>query len=239
MHNMFITRGFDWANGGSRKARLGNSLLERLGLSARLVEPGSTGYMTSVEQRMNIYHLVSQVLAYGVEGDLIEVGTFTGQNATLIARIVAGEGHGQKVHVYDSFGPAWNAPDPRQTLERNFRVAGVPLPEIHQGLFEETLPGQLPEKIAFANFDVGFGGHEARAEVHAALLVQVLGHVYPRMSRGAIGSLIDYWDPELHTNEVHENWGVTRACERFFTDKPERVQVLYGGCFTQGYFRKA
>jgi O-methyltransferase len=238
MHNMFITRGFDWANGGSRKARLGNAILERLGMSARLVEPGSTGYMTSVEQRINLYHLVSQVLAYGVPGDLIEVGTFAGQTATLIGRVVAEEGQGQKVHVYDSFGAAWNDSNPRQSLERNFRTAGVPLPEIHQGLFETTLPSQLPEKIAFANLDVGFGGGEERAEVHAALLVQVLGHVYARMPRGAIGSLIDYWDPELHSNETHENWGVTRACERFFAGKPERIDVLYSGCFTQGYFRK-
>lgn len=239
MHNMFITRGFDWANGGSRKARLGNWILERLGLSARLVEPRATGYMSSVEERMNLYHLVSQVLTYGVEGDLIEVGTFTGQTATLIARVVAAEGGGQKVHVYDSFGAAWDEPNPRQTLEHNFQMVSVPRPEIHQGLFEETLPAQLPQKIAFAHLDIGFGGREERAEVHAAQLVHVLGHVYARMPRGAIGSLSDYWDPELHSNEIHEDWGVTRACQRFFADKPERVHVLYAGSFTQGYFRKA
>jgi O-methyltransferase len=239
MHNnMFITKGFDWANGGSRKARLGNAVLEKLGVSARLVEPGSTGYMTSVEQRMNIYHLVSQVLAYGVEGDLIEVGTFTGQTATLIGRVVAEEGRGQKVHVYDSFEGAWGDQDPRMSLERNFQTAGVPLPEIHKGYFKETLPSQLPEKIAFANFDVGFGGREERAELHASVLMEVLGHVYARMPRGAIGSLIDYWDAGLHSDQIHENYGVTRACERFFAGKPERVFVLYAGCFTQGYFRK-
>lgn len=238
MHNMFITSGFDWANGGSRKARLVNWMLERLGVSARLVEPGSTGYMTSVEGRMNLLHLVSQVLAYGVPGDLIEVGTFTGQTATLIARVVAAEGRGQKVHVYDSFGAAWGDPNPRQTLEQNFQLAGVPLPEIHPGMFEETLPTQLPDQIAFAHLDIGFGGREERAEVHAAQLVEVLDHVYARMPRGAIGALCDYWDPALHSKEVHENWGVTRACERFFADKPERIDVLYAGCFTQGYFRK-
>jgi O-methyltransferase len=238
MHNMFITRGFDWANGGSRKVQLGNSILGRLGLSARLVEPGSTGYMTCVEQRANLYHLVSQVLSYGVEGDLVEVGTFTGQTATLIGRVLAGEGNGQRLHVYDSFGSAWDVPDPRQTLELNFRSAGVPLPQIHKGLFQETLPSQLPDKIAFANLDIGFGGREERAEEHASLLIEVLGHVYERMPRGAIGSLIDYWDDTLHAGEVHENYGVTRACQRFFADKRERVSVLYAGSFTQGYFRK-
>lgn len=239
MHNMFITRGFDWAPGGSRKVRLVNALLRRIGMSSQLVAPGSTGYMTSVEQRANIYHLVSQVLAYGVEGDLIEVGTFTGQTATIIARVVAEEGHrGQRVHVYDSFGPAWDEPNPRRALERNFQVAGVPQPEIHQGLFSETIPSQLPDRIAFANVDIGFGGGEDRAEQHASLLNEVLTHIYPRMPKGAICSLIDYWDTDLHTNEIHENYGVTLGCRRFFVDKPERVSVLYSGSFTQGYFRK-
>lgn len=238
MHNMFITRGFDWAGPGSRKVELGNAVLRRLGLSARLVAPGSTGYMTSIEQRMNIYHLVSQVLAYGVEGELIEVGTFTGQAATLIARVVAGEGRGQRVHVYDSFGPAFDAPNPRQSLEHNFRQTGAPLPVIHQGLFSETLPSQLPDKISFAHIDIGFGGNEALAERHSATLCHVFEHVYPRLSPGAICSLIDYWDATLHTNEVHENHGVTLACQRFLGDKPEKVSVLYSGSVTQGYFRK-
>ena len=238
MHNMFITRGFDWGGPGSRKLELGNALLKRLGVSTRFTAPGSTGYMTSVEQRINMYHLVSQVLAYGIEGDLVEVGTFTGQTATLIARVVAGEGKGQRVHVYDSFGAAWDASNPRQSLEDNFRTAGVALPEIHQGLFNETIPSQLPAKIAFANLDVGFGGREARAEEHSGVLCHVLEHVYPRLSRGAICSLIDYWDTELHADEVHENYGVTLGCSRFFADKQERVSVLYSGSFTQAYFRK-
>ncbi len=238
MHNMFITQGFDWANGGSRKARIGNALLERIGWSARLVEPGSTGHQTSVEQRINIFHLVGQVLAYGVPGDLIEVGTFAGHTATLIGQVIASEGRGQKLHVYDSFGTAFGDSDPRRSLERNFHTAGVLLPEIHQGLFEETLPSRLPDQIAFANIDVGFGAHGEAAEAQAKLLEHILRHVYARMPRGAIGSLIDYWDSELHTNEVHENEGVTRGCQRFFNDKPERVQVLYGGCYTQGFFRK-
>jgi O-methyltransferase len=187
---------------------------------------------------MNIYHLVSQVLAYGVEGDLIEVGTFTGQAATLIARVMVGEGRGQRLHVYDSFGPAWGDPNPRRSLEDNFRLVGAPLPEVHQGLFSATLPEQLPEKIAFAHLDVGFGGRAERAEEHSAVLCEVLKHVYPRMSRGGVCSLMDYWDAELHSNEIHENPGVTLACQRFLADKPERVSVLYSGSVTQGYFRK-
>jgi O-methyltransferase len=238
MHNQFITHGFDWNDSGSVKQRIANALLGRLGFSTRLNAPFTTGHRTSVEQRANIYHLVSQVLAYRVDGDLIEVGTFTGQTATLIARIVASEGHGQSVHVYDSFGPTFGDPDPRRTLEQNFREAGLALPGIHVGLFSETMPAQLPEKISFALLDIGLGGGEARAHRHRDELCFVLEHIYPRLSPGGICSLIDYWDPEVHTNEVHENPGVTLACEKFLADKPERISVLYAGFFTQGYFRK-
>jgi O-methyltransferase len=238
MDNMFVTRGFDWDGAGSRNMQIGNAVLRRLGFAARLTAPRATGYMTSVEQRANIYHLVSQVLAYGVEGDLVEIGTFTGQTATLIARVVAEEGQGQRLHVYDSFGPAFGDPNPKDSLERNFHSAGVALPDIHQGLFNDTIPSQLPDKIAFANVDIGFGGRDRTAKEQSDVLYHVFEHVYPRLSRGATCALSDYWSPALHTNEVHEDYGVSLACQRFFADKPERVSVLYSGSFTQGYFRK-
>jgi O-methyltransferase len=37
----------------------------------------SSGVMTNIEQRVNMYHLVSQVLAYSVEGDFVELGCNT------------------------------------------------------------------------------------------------------------------------------------------------------------------
>jgi O-methyltransferase len=241
MHNMFITQGFDWSPGGSGKVQKANKLLERLGFAARVIAPGSSGYMTSVEQRMNVYHLVSQVLAYGVEGDLIEVGSFTGQTATLIGKVLANESPGstKKVHVYDSFAGGWGDPDPRATLELNFRRTGVTLPEIHAGRFDATMPAQLPAKIAFAHIDVGTGAVGEKAIEQRDVLCFVFEHVYPRLAKGAVCSLVDYWDPTVHSTEIHENFGVTLACEKFLADKPERVSVLYSGYVTQGYFRKA
>ena len=133
--NMFITRGFDWSDGDRGARHLANQILGRLGLAARVYAPGSTGYQTSVEQRSNIYHFVSQVLAYQVDGALIELGSFTGQIATLIARIVAAEGCGQELHVYDTFGAAFGSADPLGELKRNFESLELPLPTIHAGLF--------------------------------------------------------------------------------------------------------
>jgi hypothetical protein len=37
---------------------------------------------------VNMYHLVSQVIAYNVYGDLVEVGCYEGQSAVLIAKVL-------------------------------------------------------------------------------------------------------------------------------------------------------
>jgi O-methyltransferase len=42
--------------------------------------PSTSGVMTNIEQRINMYHLVSQVLAYGVEGDFVELGCNAGDS---------------------------------------------------------------------------------------------------------------------------------------------------------------
>ena len=52
---------------------------------------------------MNMYHLVSQVLAYGVEGDFVELGCNTGASSVLITKLLAEHNSGKKFAVYDSF----------------------------------------------------------------------------------------------------------------------------------------
>jgi O-methyltransferase len=48
-----------------------------------------------------MYHLVSQSIAYNVEGDLVEVGCYEGQSAVLITKVM--HNSTKKLHVYDSF----------------------------------------------------------------------------------------------------------------------------------------
>lgn len=237
MHNTFITKDFDWGfDGGSRNVRLANRLLKLFRRRAVVRASGSTGYMTSVEQRINLYHMVSQVLAYDVPGDFLEVGTFTGQTAVLITRILQEEARSPRtMHVYDAFTPSWGEPDPRGRLEQNFRERNLPLPEIHAGYFSETMPSQLPERIAFVNIDCGFGGDPQQ---HADVIYEVLGHLYPRLAKGAIVSLIDYWHPVEYKDIENINPGVQPGCDRFLEGKPEKVSVLYAAEYCQGYFRK-
>lgn len=236
MHNLFVNGDFfDWSTSGSPRLRWANRVLEKAGRGARLRQPGSTGYMTSVETRINLYHLVSQVLAYGVRGDLMEVGTYIGSTAALVQWVIDGEGHGQQLHIYDSFEKSWGVPDPLDTLERNLQKYCATLPVIHVGRFEETIPSQLPEAISFINIDCGCGNP---TDEHVSVMKHVLDHVYPRLTAGGICSLIDYWKRGLHDELDNPNPGVQIAVDRFLMDKPEEVSVLFAHEIVHAYFRK-
>jgi O-methyltransferase len=91
MDNFFITEYFDWRiKRVSLLDRLTSRVLSKLlgktefrsadffddiytRLTGNSIIPSTSGVMTNIEQRMNMYHLVSQVLAYGVEGILLSL----------------------------------------------------------------------------------------------------------------------------------------------------------------------
>ena len=237
MHNTFITRHFDWATGSSRRVRVINRVLRMLGTRAWVRGPASTGYMTTVEMRMNLYHLLSQVLAYDVPGEVLEVGTFTGETAVLLAKVLEGEGQRarRELHVYDAFRPMWNSGNPRTQLAANFDALGLTQPHVHEGFFAETIPSQLPERVAFVHLDCGFGGDPKE---HAEEITRLLTHLYPRMSKGAICSLVDYSDPREVDRVTDSNPGVKPGCDRFLADKPEKPSILYAAEYGHAYFRK-
>ena len=110
--------------------------------------PARSGVSTSIEQRMNMYHLASQVIAYNVEGDLVEVGCNKGQSSVLFAKVINSFNSSKKLHVYDSFeglpsartedGDAYKKGDLATTqdvLLNNFKLHGLEPPAIHKGWF--------------------------------------------------------------------------------------------------------
>jgi O-methyltransferase len=243
LDNVFITQYFDWDQPGSRKFRLANACLSALGTSARLGTPNRTGVMTTTEQRINIFHLVSQVLAYGVAGEFVEVGTFRGTSAVMIQKVVELHGADRRLHVYDSFSQA-----PEDELLSTFAGFGLRPPVVHAGPVRDTLPGQLPIQIGFAHVDLGPG--PSTAEYEASLRLS-LASLYPRLTPGAICLLADYCDPDVYNRPGYhfprsigatDNWNlfpqVKHACDEFFRDKPETVWALYSGAFSHGFFRK-
>ncbi len=119
MDNFFITKYFDWQiKRTSDIDRALNLITRRFGFksdTAGLVDtlihrvtglslsPTRSGISTSIEQRINMYHLVSQVLTYEVYGDLVEVGCNEGQSAVLMKKVIDSHGSHKRLHVYDSF----------------------------------------------------------------------------------------------------------------------------------------
>jgi O-methyltransferase len=237
VHNTFITRHFDWdGRHGSRPVRVANPALRLIGKSARVRAPYSTGYMSTIEQRINLYHFISQLIAHDVRGDLIEVGTFVGETAVLISKVLEGENNlDRKLHVYDSFEPLWNTPDPLAALHAHFAEHRLPLPEVHKGWFKDTMPDELPDEISFAHIDCGWGGDPKE---HEQVLLEAMAHIYPRMTHGAICSIVDYTDTQELPEAENAQPGVKPAFDKFMADKPEQISILYAGEFGHAYFRK-
>jgi O-methyltransferase len=257
MDNFFIVRDFDWKiRRSSNLDRALNLITRRFGVASdtagfvdnliyRLtglsLAPTRSGVSTNVEQRINMYHLASQVIAYDVDGDFVEVGCNEGQSAVLIKKVIDSQGSSKKLHVYDSFeglpsigaidGSTYKKGDlatSEDVLRRNFALHGLDLPEIHKGWFEDTLPVSLPGKICFAHLD---------GDLYESIMVS-LRFVYDRLSSGAICLIDDYCDKAINPQGWDYLPGVKKACDEFLSDKPEEISYIYSGVFTHGFFRK-
>ena len=122
--------------------------------------------MTNISKELTCIYLVRQVLVYGVEGDLVEVGCNSGQSSVLITKTMQLHNSDKKLFVYDSFeglpslspidGIAYHQGELKTTedvLRYNFKRYNLPLSEIHRGWFKDTLSNGLPDKICFAYLD--------------------------------------------------------------------------------------
>lgn len=259
MQNFFITDYFDWrVRRASHLDRLLNLPLRRLGtrfrfrtaehldetvrrLTGLAFAPVRSGVSTNIEQRINMYHLVAQFIAYGVEGDVVELGCNEGQSAVLIQKVLDGAGSDRQLHLFDSFeglpsasavdGGAYRGGDLATTedvVRRNFLDHGLAAPVIHRGWFTDTLPAQLPERIAFAHLD---------GDLYESILTS-LEYTYPRLSRGAVCLVDDYCDPAVNPQGWNHLPGVKKACDELLQDKPESVSCIYSGAFSHGFFRR-
>jgi O-methyltransferase len=263
MDDFFITEYFDWkVRRNSYIDRFTNRVLSKIGLrigspasflldridsiveriEGRTISPLLSGRMTNVEQRINMYHLVSQVLAYDVDGDFVELGCNSGQSSVLITKIIRFYNSDKKLFVYDSFeglpslspidGSAYYRGQLKTTedaLRYNFDKYNLPLPEIHRGWFSDTLPNGLPDKISFAYLD---------GDLYDSILIS-LEHVYPRLTKGAICLIDDYGDPSINPVGWNKLPGVKKACDEYLSNKPEKMTLLYAADYTHGFFRKA
>ncbi|HEY1559403.1 MAG TPA: TylF/MycF/NovP-related O-methyltransferase [Caulobacteraceae bacterium] len=211
-------------------------------ISGKYISPHKSGLMTNIEQRINIYHLVEQTLAYSVDGDIVELGCNEGQTSVLIARIMSQFKTDKTLHVFDSFEGLPTPADADGTflgggqlkakeeiLLGNFRRYDLLQPRIIKGWFEDTLSIHLPGQISFAHLD---------GDLYESIFCS-LENVYPRLSPGAICLIDDYCDPVVNPVGWNRLPGVKKACDEYMADKAEQVTYLYSGGFSHGYFRKS
>lgn len=193
--------------------------------------------MVSLEQAANLHLLVNTVLHDGVPGDLVELGCYTGNTTAVIASVLHAAHAERPFHVYDSFAHELGSQrNIRDRFERNFAALHLPLPVMHAGDMRATVPDELPPTISFAHIDLGVGGDQGE---HAAMIAHALRSIYPRLPRGGVVVFMDYHIPGITVAGNDSNPGVRIATDAFLADKPEKVNTLYGGPCSHGYFRKA
>ena len=240
MNNYFITKPpytkLNAKPAALKLVRFINKGLRAIKLNYMLSSIDTTFDMNTIEQRINYYHLLNQVLLNMVEGDVIELGCFTGQCAILFQKVLEQNSSDKKLHLYDSFEVQFSEKgNIMEVLLDSFESADLEAPHIHAGLFKDTIPSQLPEKLCFVHIDCGHGGN---VDDHKNILLQLLEEIYPRMTAGAVCVLMDYNDPEINGVGHDANPAVKLACNKFLKDKKEVIIPLYGNQYYHAYFRK-
>lgn len=220
------------------------SLLNKLWRSPRIYLEVTPFYILWMgkNQRRVFYKLLRNVSKKKIPGAILEIGTARGFTSAFIAKIKDYYDPEREFHVYDSFqGMSASAPEDgsnnmlkegdlcirKEQYKFTYRkMTNFELPIIHEGWIENTLPGELPEQIAFAYIDVDF----YKPTLHA------LRSIYPRLSKGAVVIIDDYIHPRIP--------GVRKAVDEFMKDKPEiLINIPPGEDFAddknQAYFIKA
>jgi O-methyltransferase len=165
-------------------------------------------------------------MARRIPGDYAEFGTYRGGCAMLILA-TADLPEDKRLRLFDTFS---GTPDRRLTLRERVRgfagawsegasAAGVrerlgrwsDRIEIHAGDVFATVPGDLPERLAFAHVDLNA----------SAPTKHVLEQVLPRVSPGGVVVFDDYgWDEYAEQRAV---------IDRYFAGRPEDVVALPTG----------
>lgn len=142
---------------------------------------------------------LEKVLDRQVPGDIVEFGCYIGTSGLFIRRLLDQRSENRAFHVYDSFEglPEKSREDEsaagtsfqggklavsKKQFMREFQKAGLRLPIIHKGWFNELTGDDVPEQIAFAFLDGDF--YES--------IKSSLKLVLPRMSLGGTIVIDDY-----------------------------------------------
>ncbi|ARF76972.1 TylF/MycF/NovP-related O-methyltransferase [Streptomyces sp. NPDC012600] len=174
---------------------------------------------------------LANLAARGVPGAVVELGCYRGAMALWIRSVLDSLGdRDREIHVYDSFQgmPAPGAEDSDHLAAGELRSSpddvrathaawGRPAPVIHPGWFDETLPKELPDEIAFAYLDGDFYDSTLTG----------LTHCVTRLMPTGVLLVDDYADTALNPRAWDGLPGVKRACDVYF-GAPLPVTVVVG-----------
>lgn len=213
-----------------------NWLFKGFNLPIEVSPSGDANNMITLEQRINLFHLMNDVLHHEVPGEIVELGCHVGNSTMQMQSILQQHNSSKQLHVYDKFG-SWDEgkSDMYKLFVENFSNSKLTLPIIHPGLFQHTIPKELPDVISFVHIDAGYGGELSE---YVEIMLLLLKNIYSRLPKNGICLLMDYHDTSKTVHGLNANPGVKAACDIFLEDKPENVHVLYGNRFSHGYFRK-
>lgn len=172
-----------------------------------------------------ILHCLASSLQRHPEGAVVELGCYVGTASLFIARLLKERGYRGQYHVYDSFEglPSKTAADAspaggqfrpgelrasQRAYVATMKAAGVPLPVIHKGWFEQLVPADIPEGVGFALLDGDYF-----SSIAASLCL-----IESRLLPGAVIVVDDY------TNEALP--GARRAVDAWLRQAPpHRLRV--------------
>ncbi|MBT2381781.1 class I SAM-dependent methyltransferase [Streptomyces sp. ISL-111] len=180
-------------------------------------------------------HVIADELAgltaRGLPGAVVELGCYRGAMALWIRSVLDSLGdRDREIHVYDSFQgmPAPGVEDSDHLAAGELRSSpddvrathaawGRPAPVIHPGWFDETLPEELPDGIAFAYLDGDFYDSTLTG----------LTHCVTRLVPTGVLLVDDYADTTVNPRAWDGLPGVRRACDAYF-GAPSPVTVVVG-----------
>lgn len=167
---------------------------------------------------------LSKALEATSSGGVVEFGCYAGTTSLFITRLLTIQKSTYEFHVYDSFEglPEKRSADESRAGDQfktgelavskkqfvlNYKKAGLPLPRIHKGWFNELSDADIPHEIAFAFLDGDY--YES--------VMTPLKLIWPHLVPGARIVVDDYANEALP--------GAAKAVDEWLTTHPAKLSI--------------
>lgn len=181
--------------------------------------------LTTKERIFALIESVRYVIDNNIEGDFVECGVWKGGSVMTMAKVLLQEGQKRDIYLFDTFAGMTKPTDKDigytgckadqdfekyKIDENNSELCNISLNDVKKNVFstnynkekfhfivgkvEETIPENAPEKISLLRLDTDWY-ESTRHE---------LVHLFPRLSRGGIIIIDDYWSWDGSRMAVNE-----------------------------------